>query len=293
MQHVIPASTFRVGVIFLAIFFSVLPVRLAAQLSTRFSPLNYDQLAATAEAQDKLFVLYFHADWVAPCQYLTENVWCDVAVAELLNRRFLIKQVGVDENGEAELAHRFRVEHIPSLLLFSANGQLVERIETALEPGELYRRLLELDVPANHLNPVAAIGSQRRAGAIPRAPQPSFRIRPQPARPPAMGTTTTSGPAVGETEATTPRSTPEIFQSRTAPRYGWLVVVPFASREAATATIEEWIGRTGINAEVREQTNENGTVYRVIFGPFSSIAQAEAAVDRLAKLGREMELQVW
>lgn len=286
MKHVIPARTFRVGAIFLALYVTLLPGRLTAQLSTQFSALGYDQLAQTAEAQDKLFILYFHADWVAPCQYLTENVWSDIAVAELLNRRFLIKRVDVDQNGEAELARRFQVEHIPSLLLFSANGLLVERIETALEPGELYRRLLELDVPANHLNPVAAIGSQRRAGEVPRAPQPSFRIRPRVSQAPAA-------PSPIQSAATVPQDVPEVFQSRTAPRYGWLVATPFESEEAATTEVEKWIGRTGINAEVRERTNEAQTVYRVIFGPFDNTARAEAAADRLAKIKREMVLQAW
>ena len=286
MQHVILARTFRVGAIFLALFISFLPGRLAAQLSTQFSPLGYDQLALTAEARDKLFILYFHADWVAPCQYLTENVWSDIAVAELLNRRFLIKRVDVDENGEAELGRRFQVEHIPSLLIFSANGLLVERIETALEPGELYRRLLELDVPANHLNPVAAIGSQRRAGEVPRAPQPSFRIRPRVSQAPVA-------PSPISSDATAPREVPEVFQSRTAPRYGWLVAAPFESRKDVEQVVKNWIGRTGINAEIRELADQDGTVYRVVFGPFNTMSRAEAAMDRLSKIEREMTLQTW
>ena len=293
MQHVIPASTFRVGVILLAFLFSSPPAWLAAQLSTRFSPLGYDELAHSAEEQDKLFILYFHADWVAPCQYLTENVWSDVAVAELLNRRFLIRRVDMDLPADAELAQRFQVEHIPSLLVFSANGLLVERIETALEPGEFYRRLLELDLPANHLNPIATIGSAKQKRAIKLAPQPSFRIRPQAENLPAISATEPAAYPLPESGATAPRDVPEVFQSRTAPRYGWLVATPFASREAATKSVDDWIGRTGVNAEIREVAGAAGTVYRVIFGPFFDAARAEGVVDRLRKIERELTLQAW
>lgn len=293
MKHVIPARTFRVGAIFLALFITFLPGRLTSQLSTRFSSLGYDQLAHSAEEQDKLFILYFHADWVAPCQYLTENVWPDVAVAELLNRRFLIRRVDLDLPADAELAQRFQVEHIPSLLVFSANGLLVERIETALEPGEFYRRLLELDLPANHLNPIATIGAAKQKAEVKLAPQPSFRIRPQLSQaPPPSVEVAPASTAIGF-QAPEAEPTPEVFQARNTGPYGWLIRQTFATPEAARATAEDWIGRTGVHAEVRERTRDGRTGYRVIFGPFRTTARAETAAGRIRKIAGEVELQSW
>jgi hypothetical protein len=270
---------------------------LSAQIQTRFFTGSYAQLAQTAESQDKLFLLYFHADWVAPCRYLSESVWPDVAVAELLNRRFLIRRVELDQGTATELAQRFRVEQIPSILIFSANGLLIERIETALEAGELYRRLLELDVPAHHLNPIATIGRSQPAGEVRRAPQPSFRILPQlsqtPVEPEADLPATSDAIGYLDSGPAAERSAPEVFQARAADRYGWLVQQPFGSRAEAEKKSEKWIGETGVYAEVRERVHAEQSEFYVIFGPFRNPTRAETATKQLDKIQRTVVLKAW
>ena len=85
----------------------------------------------------KPVLLYFTADWCAPCKVMDEKVWGDDAVAAEAADYVAVK---VDFDKQQDIARRFGVNAIPATLIFSADGQQREAIlglRTAATMAEL------------------------------------------------------------------------------------------------------------------------------------------------------------
>lgn len=82
-------------------------------------------------AQDKPVIIDFWAPWCGPCRMLAPIL---EEVAEQYGEKIAVGKVNVDDCGD--LARRFRVMNIPTLMLFR-NGELIERSVGLKPAGEL------------------------------------------------------------------------------------------------------------------------------------------------------------
>ena len=87
-------------------------------------------------AQDKPVVIDFWAPWCGPCRMLAPVL---EEVAESYGDKIAVGKVNVDDCGE--LARRFRVMNIPTLLLFKG-GELVERA-VGFKPANELRAMID------------------------------------------------------------------------------------------------------------------------------------------------------
>lgn len=82
---------------------------------------------------EELAVVDFQADWCAPCKIMSP-------IAHRVTADLGLRLIEVDVDENPELASRYAVMSIPTLLVFSA-GQPVERIVGAVPERELRVRL--------------------------------------------------------------------------------------------------------------------------------------------------------
>ncbi|PLZ97398.1 thioredoxin [Fischerella thermalis CCMEE 5198] len=77
----------------------------------------------------------FYADWCGPCQMMTP-------ILEQVNAQLQgqIRIVKIDTEKYQQLATQYRIEALPTLLLFK-QGQPVDRIEGVLQAPQLVQRL--------------------------------------------------------------------------------------------------------------------------------------------------------
>lgn len=80
------------------------------------------QFDETVLASDKPVLVDFWADWCGPCRMLAPFIG---QIAVQFNDRLVVCKVNVDE--EPELARRYNIMSIPTLLLFK-NGELVDKV---------------------------------------------------------------------------------------------------------------------------------------------------------------------
>ena len=98
--------------------------------------LNEDNFDQTVQHGEGPILVDFWASWCAPCK-LVAPVLEQLAVE--MSGRARVAKVDVDDNGD--LANRFGVRSIPTLVLFSA-GKVVDQLIGAAPKGQI-QRLIE------------------------------------------------------------------------------------------------------------------------------------------------------
>jgi thiol:disulfide interchange protein len=88
-----------------------------------------DYRAALAEAQQtgKPVLLDFSASWCPPCQVMKHDVWPDPKVRQAVNDGYIPVAVDVDAAGNQEVANRYGISTIPSIVIVNAKGQVLKQ----------------------------------------------------------------------------------------------------------------------------------------------------------------------
>ena len=100
-----------------------------------------DNLIDKTIAQGKPVLVDFYADWCGPCKRMKPSI---EALKETHADKLNVIFVNVDE--EPFLANRHKVESIPLLLFYDAQGKLVTRQEGMLEEADLKKELEKIGV---------------------------------------------------------------------------------------------------------------------------------------------------
>lgn len=87
--------------------------------------------------EGKLFFVDFYANWCAPCKWMDETTFADGGVAEMLNNNFVSLKVDIDEFEGFELKQQYKVKYLPTILIFNAEGELIDRLEETMSPRKL------------------------------------------------------------------------------------------------------------------------------------------------------------
>ncbi len=91
-----------------------------------------------AKAEGKLFFVDFYADWCAPCKWMDETSFSDKQVFSMLNNNYVSLKVNIDEFEGFSLKQEYKVRYLPTILIFNADGELIDRIEETLSPRKLH-----------------------------------------------------------------------------------------------------------------------------------------------------------
>jgi thioredoxin 1 len=92
-----------------------------------------------AQKLNKLIFVDFYADWCGYCSELEEKTYPDANVQQVFAQKYVLVKINVDQN--PDLASKYKVYGLPTLIILDANGNEIKRQEGYLTPSELLNML--------------------------------------------------------------------------------------------------------------------------------------------------------
>lgn len=120
----------------------LLPYWVMAAQSTdvKFST-NLAEAQARALRENKLYFIHFSATWCMPCQWMEENTFTNDTLAAFVQDYYIAVKIDFDDPKAATYKQQYKVTSLPSLLIFNAKGEVLDRFETSLSKDELLQAL--------------------------------------------------------------------------------------------------------------------------------------------------------
>ncbi len=95
------------------------------------------EVKALAKAEGKSIILDFVASWCTPCKWMDETTYNDPSLADYMSRNFISIKVDIDDIEGFELKEKFKVEVLPTIIAFDANGKQLTRFNESMGPTKL------------------------------------------------------------------------------------------------------------------------------------------------------------
>ncbi len=104
-------------------------------MSEKITNLNADSFDSAVSGTDKPVLVDFWAPWCGPCKSIAPIL---EQLAEELNDKVQICKVDVDDN--SEIASRYNIRAIPTLLLFKG-GEVVDQVVGLANKDDLKQKI--------------------------------------------------------------------------------------------------------------------------------------------------------
>ena len=121
---------------------------------------NADAAADESIETGRPLLMKFSATWCGPCQRMNRETLSDPALARLVNATVI--PVDVDIDRASDLARDLRIESVPTILIVSPRGEVLERVAGFQTVRQLEMLLKRADVNAAvRQRPTADLGSAK------------------------------------------------------------------------------------------------------------------------------------
>ncbi len=94
-----------------------------------------------AQSEGKLLMVDFYASWCLPCKWMDQTTFNDRRVSQLLQQNYVAVKVDIDKKDGFNLKNKFDVQFLPTILIFSSEGDLLERLEETMPPAKMLKVL--------------------------------------------------------------------------------------------------------------------------------------------------------
>lgn len=108
---------------------------------------SWDSAFSRAKSEDKPVLVTFEAEWCVWCKKLETTTYRDSAVMSLISDSMVAVTLDVDDEGR-ELSDLHGVQSLPTVLVFSPDGEERGRINGYLPPGQFVAAVNEILQPS-------------------------------------------------------------------------------------------------------------------------------------------------
>jgi thioredoxin-related protein len=108
------------------------------------SSLSFQQLLFKAKKDQKLVMIFAYSSDCFPCDQMKKKTFSKSKLNKKINRDFLQFQLELNKNAESNyLIERYKIDHIPSLIITDAHGNLLLKTVGKKTPSDLKKFLKE------------------------------------------------------------------------------------------------------------------------------------------------------
>jgi thiol:disulfide interchange protein len=97
----------------------------------------WNDVLAKAKAENKLIFLDAYTTWCGPCKYMQQAVFPKSSVGKFYNVNFINVKMDMEKGEGPDLAMKYGLTAIPTLMFIDGNGNLVHRFVGAVDGKEL------------------------------------------------------------------------------------------------------------------------------------------------------------
>ncbi len=246
-------------------------------VAVHFDEGTVADIQGRAGKEGKLYFLHFAADWCMPCQWMEKNVFTEERLAAYIKEAYLALRVNIDEEEGQQLKEQYQVTLLPSLLVFSSRGQLLGRLEGAVEAEALYEALKQYDRPG-HRSPLNLATTSEE---ILPSPKPILHLS-RPALVPDAGQA--AARPVLAAGSTTSGSFPYPSNPKEEAYYTLQLGV-FSSYDNAVRRCAALERELGVSTKLNPVNRGGRAFYKVFLGRFDSYEQASQYLGHLGQEG--------
>jgi len=247
----------------------LIPFQVNADIEFRSEGL--DVLKKNAGTVGKLYFVNFTAAWCAPCQLMKEYTFTDPGVSYYARKSYLASQVNWDSFDGFDYRQQYNIQSLPAILVFNSKGKLVGKYEESLSATKMLQMLKKHDKPGNRVK----VGGSPAPGSGSRPPFVNTKPKKNPT------TTTTKGQP-------TPPSGSGLFLFDVSPKAstGYSVQIGvYAEYGNVLKEVSKFKKMFNEPILVHIDKLANKTVYRVMVGEFSTVADGQRFTKKVKEKG--------
>lgn len=114
---------------------------------TSVTGTTVSQAKKQCENEGKLLFIYFHADWVQPCQWMKTRTFIDPEILAFFTENVIFLELNMDSQLGIAEKENFKVNILPTMILFDASGNQLFRLEEAMDAKKLLSILNNWNAP--------------------------------------------------------------------------------------------------------------------------------------------------
>lgn len=92
-----------------------------------FEQAKFEKILAMAETEKKPIFVDFYTDWCAPCKWMDKDAFQNESAAKYFNKNVISVKLNAEEGEGIELAQKFKIKAVPTLIYLRPNGTEIER----------------------------------------------------------------------------------------------------------------------------------------------------------------------
>jgi thioredoxin 1 len=124
----------------------------------------------TAKTEGKLYFYDFVASWCTPCKWMDETTYTDANLANYISANYIAAKVDIDDFDGFTLKEKYKVQVLPTIIVFNQEGKVVGRYEESLSPTKMAEILKKHNTATNGAGKMKAKPAPSSPAAISRPP---------------------------------------------------------------------------------------------------------------------------
>ena len=100
---------------------------------------TFDEALQKAQQEKKNLFVDFFAEWCGPCKMMATEIFTQKEVGEFFNAHFVCIQVDVDAKENKDIAKKYNVTALPTMVFISRDGKEMRRVQGAAPAESLIK----------------------------------------------------------------------------------------------------------------------------------------------------------